>query len=167
MGAPFFVCGRRIDAVVARSIISWNVPLSSAMAALAPDVSQDEILIRFEWIATKDIHVVQPVGVVRTEDHCRQWLRAFEERFRRSPERVDVVLVLDMFSTAPELLATWKTYRDAALRYVRYCIRVDAGTDAFAISKRPTVPGELTRGARTIPDAIDIILALRTYAQSQ
>ncbi len=134
------------------------------MSALSCPEPIDEILVGIEWDASRDIYVISPVGVVRTEEHCRQWARAFDERFGALAECVDMVLVLDMFSTSAEMSTTWRHYRTLAMRYARYCIRVDSGTDAFAISKRPPVQGEMTQGAKSIPDAMDIILALRTFA---
>lgn len=137
------------------------------MAAFASPEAIDEISVQIDWDVSRDIYVVSPVGFVRTEEHCRQWMRAFDERFGAITERIDMVIVLDRFSTSPEMSATWRQYRDAALRYARYCIRVDTGTDAFAVSKkRQPVRGEIIEGARTIPDAMDIILALRAFAAS-
>ena len=114
--------------------------------------------MRFEWVPERDIYIVYPTGIVRGEADCKAWRMAFDARFAGLGRRVDMVIVLEMFSVDPVIAHTWVHYRRHTMAYARYCIRIESETDVFPTSPVKNVPrNELTTGAPTIPDAMDLI----------
>lgn len=124
-----------------------------------------EIDVRFEWDAARDIYLVYPVGFVQTERDCKAWKRAFDERFAGILQPVDMVVVLEMFAVSPDIATVWQRYRKFTMSYARYCVRVESSSDVLSISPTKAVPArDLTRGAPSIPDAMERILELRRLA---
>ncbi len=101
-------------------------------------------------------------GAVRTEDDCKAWKAAYDATLAPLGRRVDMVIVLEMFSVNPAIAHTWVHYRRHTMGYARHCIRVESETDVFPTSPVKNVPkNELTTGAPTIADAMDLIDRLR------
>ena len=118
--------------------------------------------VRFEWVPERDIYIVYPIGFVRSEDDCKEWAKAFEEKFAGFPRRVDMVILLEMFSVDPAISPIWIRYRRLTLTHARFCIRVASESDVFPTSPTRAVPSaDLTKDAPTIPDAMDVIERLR------
>lgn len=135
------------------------------MAVPVSNADSEDVGVRFEWDAARDLYVVYPVGFVQTEAGCIAWQRAFDERFASLTKPVDMVMVLEMFAVSPNIAAVWQRYRKHTMGYARYCVRVESGSDVFAVSPTKAVPrSELTRGAPSIPDAIYLITELRRLA---
>ena len=136
------------------------------MSAFANQSAQEhEIDVRFEWDAARNIYLVYPVGFVQSERDCKAWKHAFDAKFSGILEPVDMVIVLEMFAVSPEIASVWQRYRKFTMSYTRFCIRVESSSDVLSISATKAVPAkDLTRGAPSIPDAMERILELRRLA---
>lgn len=125
------------------------------------------VRVTFEYDELHDVYIAYPDCNLRTEGDCMAWFDAYADFYKTLNRRVDVIIVLDMFSLDPTISAVWVTYR-ARLHalYTRYTVRVASpGHSAVTVGLGQSMP-RLVNYAPDVPTALSLIQEMRaTHAK--
>ncbi|MBC7793776.1 MAG: hypothetical protein H7Z43_08710 [Clostridia bacterium] len=111
-----------------------------------------------EYNAQHDAYIVYPCCNITSEEDCKVWLDAYIRLFAPLRKRIDCVIILSMFSVAPEIVDVWAKYRVRLYReIIRFSVRVETDTSMLATSSRQLATGIAT----DIPTALSQLVELR------
>lgn len=122
-----------------------------------------QITIHFEHDATHDVHIVYPCCHIESEADCIAWLERYSQYCTPLGHKVDMIIVLDMFSVDPAITPVWAEYRAEMLtRFSRYSVRVHSdSTVASAVVAGSAKHGVSADIAPDIPTALAHIMRCR------
>ena len=104
-----------------------------------------------------DCYILYPCGHIATAEDIQCFTAEYVRLFGPLGRRVDVVIVLDMFTVAPGALETWSlARRDMVERYTNISVRASSGGNlGFFLKKNEATNSAYNDYADDIPSAIE------------
>ncbi len=119
--------------------------------------------MRLERNDELDCYIAYPCGVIATPADVQLFIDEYVRWFEPLGRKVDVIIVLDMFTVMPAVAELWSIARKAMVeRFTNFTVRVSAGGNlAFFLKKNPAANSAYDDYAEDITSAIALLVQKR------
>ena len=119
----------------------------------------DRFHMRLERNDTHDCYILYPCGHIETQADVQCFIDEYVRLFEPLGRKVDIVIVLDMFSVAPAAAESWSLARKAMVeRFTNISVRVSSGGNlAFFLKKNAAANSKYVDYEEDIVSAIELL----------